>query len=214
MGGEIGKMLTTDPILKGIIKLLREKHHCHTAILYGSRARGDATKTSDYDVMGVIKGGTRFRIAKKQKGTYLDIFIFPEKELRGKNDRHLYMKEGVVLFEHSGFGSKFIKRLEKISKKDSNPLPRDEIAARRVWAKKMLERAERKDIEGNFRRTWLQFALLEDYFLIRRQRYLGPKQSLQWLKKYDLQTYNLFQSVLKKPTDLKILKKLVEGVVD
>ena len=34
---------------------LKEKHHCHTVILYGSRARGDYTDTSDYDIAGFCK---------------------------------------------------------------------------------------------------------------------------------------------------------------
>src|SRR4051812_10399930 len=112
-----------DPILTGIVKELQEKHKCHTAILYGSRARGDHTEASDYDVMGVRKNGAKLRIAEKKNRSYLDIFIFPEKELKGGGDRRLYMKEGIVLFEKSKYGSKFLKRLEKISKKDIQPLP-------------------------------------------------------------------------------------------
>jgi predicted nucleotidyltransferase len=37
---------------------------CHTVILYGSRARGDATAESDYDVLGVRDSGEAIRDAR------------------------------------------------------------------------------------------------------------------------------------------------------
>ena len=84
--------------------------------------------------MGVKKTGPKFRIARKQKGAYLDIFVFSEKDLKGVGDRHLYMREGVILYEKDRYGSKFLRRLEKVLKKDNKPLPKDEIVARKVWA--------------------------------------------------------------------------------
>jgi predicted nucleotidyltransferase len=208
------KKLKLDSTLKFIVSELRLKYHCHTAILYGSRARGDATKSSDYDVLGVTQKGRKFRIAKKKNNRYLDVFIYPEKDLKRLGDRHLYMREGVVLFEKNKYGARLLKRLEKVVKRDPRPLARDEIEVKKVWAKKMLERASRKDVEGNYRRVWLQYALLEDYFLIRRQRYFGPKVALKWLSQYDAVTFELFDQVLRNPSSIGVLKKLVLRAYD
>lgn len=201
-----------DPFLHHAVNELLQKYRCHTVLLYGSHARGDATEKSDYDLMGIRKSGKKFRLAEKRKGAYLDLFIFPEKDLKKVGEEHLYMKEAKVLFETGNFGSQFLRKLKAVAKKPITALPPDEIQTRRVWAHKMFERITVGDIEGNYRRSWLHEALLSDYFEIRKKRFSGSKESFAWLKKNDLTTYKLFENVLKKPTDLKLLKKLVERV--
>jgi predicted nucleotidyltransferase len=52
----------------------------HTVILYGSRARGQTTPTSDYDVIGVRKDEKKTRIAKKQDSKFWDVFVYAEKD--------------------------------------------------------------------------------------------------------------------------------------
>jgi len=76
----IKKIASADILLDALVKELINEHKCHTVILYGSRARGDATLQSDYDLMGVRKSGRKYRIARKQGGFYIDIFVYPEKE--------------------------------------------------------------------------------------------------------------------------------------
>jgi len=117
-----------------------------------------------------------------------------------------------VLFEREKFGSDFLRRLKGALKKPNEPLPPDEINARRVWAFKMLERAVLGNIEGHYRRSWLQMALLEDYFLLRRKRYWGSKAAFSWLRGYDLKTYRLFENALKNPGNLKMPGRLVQQV--
>ena len=129
-------------------------------------------------------------------------------------EEHLYMKEAKILFEQGTFGLQFIRKLKNAAKKPFRSLPDDEIQTRRVWAHKMLERIAVGDIEAHYRRSWLHEALLSDYFALRKKRYEGSKASFAWLKKNDLSTYKLFERVLKQPTDLKLLKKLVERVTE
>lgn len=208
------KNLNDDVFLEKVVNDLINKYKCHTVILYGSRARGEATPLSDYDLMGVRKNGKKFRLAEKREGKYLDLFIFPEKNLQKIGEEHLYMKDAVVLFQKSNFGNLFLRKLKIASKKPYKAPPPDEIATLRVWAFKMLERIEVGDIEANYRRSWLHEALLSDYFLMRKKRYWGSKQSFAWLKINDLTTYRLFEKVLAKPTNLKLLRKLVERVTN
>lgn len=130
-------MINEEDFLKAATDLLIKKYKCHTVILYGSRARGDATSRSDYDLMGVRKSGKSFRLAEKWNSSYLDVFIFPEKELTKVDESLLYMKGAKVIFEKDKFGSQFIKKLAAALKKKHIPLPVDEIEARRVWLHKM-----------------------------------------------------------------------------
>lgn len=201
-----------DSFLQAAVNELLKKYRCHTVLLYGSRARGDATEKSDYDLMGVRKVGKKVRLAEKRIGKYLDVFIYSEKDLKKVGEEHLYMNQAQVLIERDNFGSKFLKKLKSVAKKPYQSLPADEIKARCVWAYKMLERIEVGDIEANYRRSWLQEALLVDYFAIRKKRFSGSKESFAWLKLNDLQTYKIFEKVLQSPTDLRLLKKLVECV--
>jgi predicted nucleotidyltransferase len=100
------------PILKQIISELTIKFKCHTVLLYGSHARGDATPKSDYDVMGVRKSGKKVRLAEKRNGVYLDISVFPEMDLKQVGESHLYLKGAPVLFQKGKFGDLFYKSLE------------------------------------------------------------------------------------------------------
>lgn len=202
----------TDPVLRRAVDDLVNIHKCHTVILYGSRARGEGTPTSDYDLLGIRKAGRKYRYAKKSGTTYLDVFIFPEKGLRKVGDEHLYMKDAKVLLQKGSVGDIFVRKLKQALKKPYQPLPADELSIRKVWPYKMLERIRVGDIEGKYRRSWLHETLLGDYFSLRKKRYWGSKESFLWLKKNDPTTYKLFNRVLNTPDDLNLLKKLIDRV--
>jgi predicted nucleotidyltransferase len=201
-----------DSLLNDVVNELISKHKCHAVLLYGSHARGDATEHSDYDLMGVRKSGRKFRIARKQDGTYIDIFVFPESDLKKVDESFLYMHGAKVVFDKNGFGAAFIRKLGATKKKKYKPLSENEIEVRRVWLHKMYERTLVSDIEGNYRRSWLHEALLIEYFNLRKKRYLGSKQSFGWLKKNDPTTYRLFEKTLASPLESGSLKKLVDRV--
>ena len=203
-----------NPILEQIVNELIEKFKCHTVLLYGSHARGDATSKSDYDVMGVRKSGPQFRLAEKRNGIYLDLVIFTEEDLKRVGENHLYLKGAKVLFQKQKFGDRFLRKLEVALRKPYKAQSPDEIHPRGVFAHKMFERVEEGDVEGNYRRSWLQEALLIEYFELRKKRYWGSKESFAWLKENDRRTYNLFDKSLESPKDLKALRRLVERVTN
>lgn len=202
-----------DPLLEVISEDLRAHHGCHTVILYGSRARGDATATSDYDVLGVKESGDSVRDARLWNGVYLDIFIYPEARLLTPDASMVHIKDGIVLFQKGDLGARFLERLHAIDAAGPKQLPPDEIQALKVWARKMVDRSRAGDIEGNFRRVWLLTALLEDYFLIRGAWYRGPKESLQWLKREDPAVYSAYQAALDPGAELSTLEALVTLVI-
>ncbi len=71
--------------------------------LYGSRARGQITPTSDYDVVGVCKSGNKTRISKKVDGKFWDVFVYSEKDLKMLSDRHLSRKNARILYSRGSF---------------------------------------------------------------------------------------------------------------
>jgi uncharacterized protein len=203
-----------DKIIAYIKQQLVKKYGCHTAILYGSRARGDFTSASDYDVAGFSdRTKNVIRDARKYRGQYLDVFICPSADLKSPNAQQLHYKGGVVLFERSNLGSKFLAGIERIYKKGPAKPLAFELRVRKTWAQKMYDRGRAGDLEGLYRVNWLIMALLEDYFFIRRKWYLGSKASFQWFKKNDPATLSLFTKVLTNPRDWKSLQALVNKVV-
>jgi predicted nucleotidyltransferase len=131
-----------DPNLEVITDELISKRGCHTVILYGSRARGEETATSDYDVLGIRESGDVFRDARPWRGSYLDIFVWPESKVVNPDETLVYLRQGVVLHEKGDIGTRFLARLAEIHKAGPKKLSTDEISARKLvrsWRAPALE---------------------------------------------------------------------------
>jgi predicted nucleotidyltransferase len=206
--------VTSDPLLGRFVEMLRRDHGCHTVILYGSRARGDAVPESDYDLLGVREGGESRRDARWVEGVYLDAFVHPESKIEQAGADLLHVRGGVVLCERDAIGARLLARLSAVHAAGPPPLPVDEAAARRVWAQKMVTRVRRGDLEGHYRRAWLLTALLEDYFLLRGLWYSGPKSSLAWLEAHAPETHAAFVAALQPGATLEAIEHLVVTVAE
>ena len=206
--------LKQDVVLNLIADELKSKYHCHTVILYGSRARGDYTSTSDYDVAGISSSGEKKRIARfdEKHNVYHDIFIYPEGDFLSLKDEHLNMADGVVIIDHNDFGKNLILKL-KLMLQEPELISNDEIQMRKVWYKKMLARASVGDLEGRYRHIWSAFMIIEDYFAFKGLRYQGPKKAFQYLEENDQETLLLFKDVLFNTNDLNALDKLITRIV-
>lgn len=202
-----------DPILEAAISRFVDHHRCHAVLLYGSRARGDHTAASDYDLIGIRRRRGTEQWAEILGGAYIDAFIFGESDLRKVDESHLHMSDARVVLDRRGFGSKLVRDLRAVARRKKKALSESESEARRVWLCKMLARARQGDVEGDYRRAWLQEALLLEYFDLRAIRFLGPKKAFQWLAMNDEPTYRLFVDVLRQPLDLDLLDRLVERVI-
>ena len=202
-----------DAVLENILIKLKSQFACHTAILYGSRARGDFSANSDYDVLGVSQlVDDVVRDARKFRGKYVDVFVYPEVALRRPVEAHLFIRGGMVLFEKNGFGTKFLKKLDRIYSKGPTPNLKSEIQVKKIWAEKMFSRAKLRDPEGNYRRLWLITSLLPDYFAIRNKWYMGSKAGLAELKRMDAKTHELYLKALEHPFDDANLRKLISRI--
>jgi predicted nucleotidyltransferase len=204
--------MNKDPLLELIVAELQEKHSCHTVILYGSRARGEETSTSDYDILGIKESGDVFRDARLWKGVYLDIFIYPELKTESPDESLLHIRNGKILIQKGDLATRLFSRLKEIDQAGPKKLPADEIQARRVWVGKMLNRAKAGDIEGNYRRAWLLFDLLEDYFVTRGEWYRGPKESLKWLQVHQPDLYRKYDEALQPGAPIAAIEELVREI--
>jgi hypothetical protein len=174
---------------------LTEQFGCHTAILYGSRARGDWDAASDIDVIAFRDAGEAGHVAHRWQNLFLDLFLYPT-ATRPAPD-WLRLHGGRVLFQRGSEGDNVLSVVEDMLAAGPERLSADDLRTRRLWAEKMLIRAEKGDPEGDYRRHWLLMSLLEDYFTLRGQWYLGARRSLALLQR-------------EKPEDFAVLRKAFE----
>jgi hypothetical protein len=199
-----------DPALDRLVARLDGEEGCHTIILYGSRARGDAGPDSDYDLIAFRdREGPPARETGLRDGALLDVFIYPTERLAGPGSDMLHVRCGRALRDRDGAGAAFLARLDEVFAAGPDPLPADEIAARRNWAWKMLDRAARGDVEGHFRRAWLLTMLLENFFLLRNEWYLGSKAALGVLRAEHPSVYAVLERALAPAASLAEIEALV-----
>jgi hypothetical protein len=196
-----------------IVHTLVEVHGCHAVILYGSRARGTATESSDWDVLGIRKTGASQRVARDFRGAWLDAFVQPESHFATLDPESLKLLGGRVVMDKRGFGAALMKRVAAFEAKGPEPLRQDEDEVIRVWYSKTLARVARDDLEARHRRVWMLFQSLEDYFKLRRRWYRGPKESFPWLAEHDPETHEAFARALEPSATLDDLRLLVERVL-
>lgn len=200
----------SDKKLQKAIDILKNQYGCHTVILYGSHARNEFNENSDYDLIGIRESGDFERDCRKIDGNYLDIFIYPEKEITHPDNSLLRIKDGLVIFEKNNVGTNLINSIHQIYINGPSKTPEWEKHEIKNWLKKMFDRATIGDIEGNFRRSWLLHEALECYFKLNDMWYLGPKESFKWLHQNNSKLYSAFEAALIPNADIVNLKLLID----
>jgi hypothetical protein len=202
-----------DPVLDRLVARLEREEACQVIVLYGSRARGDAGPDSDYDLICFRdREGPPVRETGMRDGALLDVFIYPLGRLAGPLADLRHVRGGKVLRDRDGLGAAFLAGLDEAFAAGPAPLAEDEIAARRNWAWKMLDRAARGDVEGNYRRAWLLTDQLENFFLLRGEWYMGSKAALRTLQADHPATYAAFERALKPAASLADIEAVVLAV--
>ena len=192
---------------------MADAHGCHTVVLYGSRARGDADAGSDVDLLCIRDDGSAVRDARVIDGVYFDTFVYPRDALATPDVSLLRILGGQVMRERDGEGTALLDRVRALFDKGPEPLPADEQTARIVWARKMLDRIRHNDgVEADYRRQSLVVQALEDYFALRGLWFRGPKVAFPWLLTHDDAAHRAFEAAMRSPVSDDVLVALVGAV--
>jgi predicted nucleotidyltransferase len=192
---------------------IAEAHGCHTTILYGSRARGDATAGSDVDFICIRDSGPALRDARVVDGTYFDAFIYPESAVKTPDASLLRVLPGVVLRERDGFGTALLRKIQEVHDRGPEPLPEDERTARIVWAHKMVERIRGQGgSDADYRRMSLLLTSLEDHFALRGRWFRGSKEAFAWLRARDPSAHAAFELAMRPGATERAIADLVAVV--
>ena len=202
-----------DDILDELMALLKAEHSCHTLILYGSHARGDATDQSDLDLLAIADKGKFHRIGKVWKGHLLDVFVYPEKDLPHPKDL-LRLEHAKILVDPKGIAQDLLRKVAMKLDEPVRPLAGWDKELRKTWIKKMYERSKLGDVEGHYRLHWLLFDLLENWFNFNEIRYRGSKEAFAWLKKNNQELYFLFEKALVPGAPASEIEKLINSIVE
>lgn len=103
-----------DPLLDIIKRDITDNYKCHTIILYGSRARGEATLTSDYDIVAIREKGDLERDCRFFEGFYLDIFVYAEDTIKNPDVSLIRIKDGIVLCQKDNIGDELLEKIKTI----------------------------------------------------------------------------------------------------
>lgn len=206
--------LTASPELESkLVDYLINQHQCHTIILYGSLARGDASHASDVDVLGINSHGEAYRIGRPwDDGLVLDAWIYSDANLPAP-DALSHLKDGKVLKDRDGFGETLLKTIRATINLRVNPMPHWEREQIVTWIKKMLQRSRQGDAEGGYRFHWLLYELLPFWFSLQGRKYFGPKESLNWLKQNEPRVFRLFADAFDVSLQPSALERLADEVI-
>ncbi len=201
-----------DKITELAVKEVVKKYNPHTVIVYGSRAKGDATDESDVDIACFLDSPTVSEDFRDMNGIFLDAWIHPTESMKNPNN-FVKMGEAFCALDKFGLGSQLLQQINIKIKDGPIPLTEKEKFNIIELRFKILKRSGKGDIEGNHRRSWLQHDLLGTYFILRDKWFLGAKSSLSWLKVNDDIAFELFESAYQFPDDYEALKKLTHYTI-
>lgn len=188
------------PDLERLADELCLKHHAHTVILYGSRARGTPRPTSDVDVFVLRDEGPATSDHRRWESLWLDAWIHPARDAEQPEEGLLRLCGGRVLRQRDGLGDALLARVVAMRDAGPPPLTDEKRALCATWLEKTAARvreASPDDLEAMLRRAALLNEALESYFVLRERWYPGPREALEVLAREDAATRACFAAALR-----------------
>ena len=131
---------------RALAEEVRRRHGAHTVLLYGSRARGTATPTSDVDVVALRHTGGPARDVAPWEGFALDVHVFDEAGVpKLLDERAPSFVDARVLVEEDGAGTRLCAGVKERLAKPPPALDAGEWAALWAWGEKMQGRVRASD---------------------------------------------------------------------
>jgi hypothetical protein len=188
------------PAIARVLGELTRMCGCHTVILFGSRARGDADADSDVDILAIGEDVNDGPLLRTVDGLDFDIWIADEKSVAADLEEYLKIEDGRPLVQRGSYGDELLLRVKARVSAGPSPLSADERGQRLRWLHRMAARASRGDDEGRYRLLWLISELPRVRFELEGRFWLGPKRSLAALAVFDPLFFELYRRVLAEPS--------------
>ncbi len=201
-----------DNLLKNSVAYLQKVYKPHTIIVYGSRATGDATSTSDIDIACFCDKPMTSKDARLIGGMDLDAWIYATEAMNASSREFFKLIDGYSVLDEQKLWLPFHHKIAAQIAKGPNAISNEDRSHKIQWIAKMLKRVQQNDVEALYRKNWLAFDLLETYFEFRNEWYFGPKKSFQWLEIHDPEVLCLFKAVYAQPDNLHALNKLAKYI--
>ncbi|MGY0399508.1 MAG: nucleotidyltransferase domain-containing protein [Ostreibacterium sp.] len=202
-----------DKVTEAAVNEVVEKYNPHTVIVYGSRARGDAKDDSDVDLVCFMDAPPYHEDIRQLPTCYLDAFLYPTEAL-STIEPFIKLKGAFCAVDRLGYGEKLLGEVKACVQKGPVALPTETVNNIIALRLKVLDSVIRDNsIVSQHKRLRLQCDLLETYFLLRGQWYLGPKHGLSWLKMHDTTAYMQFERLYQDPYNDALLKELTHSVL-
>jgi predicted nucleotidyltransferase len=188
--------MTNYTIIQTAKEIINEHYpNCSIALLGGSAARKDHTKTSDLDIIILNEDGTDYRESFHAKGWPVEVFVHSLNtyslylELERQYGVPLYTRifaEGIIL-KDNGSATEIIQLAAEILKAGPEPWPQDKIITNRYIITDILEdlRGSKDEYEDLFIVNTL-VQVLHEFILRINQKWIGEgKWVIRSLRQYD-----------------------------
>lgn len=208
--------MSVEPDLGMLARELCRRHGAHTVVLFGSRARGDASPTSDVDVVVVRADGGFERDVRRWHGFELDAHVVDEAGLGAKIAEHATgLVHGRVLVEDAGSGERLIARARYLlTQPPPSPAPGD-VDALWGWGDKMRARIRATDPTlAAYQRANVIAQSLAAWAEVRQRWFRGTKETLATLRTEAPALNDALVEAMAPGADVAAFDRLLDAVFD